>query len=116
MQLYLDTSNFTALLKLFDEKAGQEYQYTAELGREMAEQLLSFIEEKLQAHNKTWQDLTRLTYFSGPGSFTGLRIGAAVINALAHELKLPLFDHRGTQYTIILPDYGRPARISAPKK
>lgn len=116
MQLYLDTSNFTALLRLTDEQTGQEYQYTAELGREMAERLLSFIEEKLQAHGKTWQDLTRLTYFSGPGSFTGLRIGAAIINALAHELGLPLFDQHGTQHAVILPDYGRPARISTPKK
>ena len=48
--------------------------------------------------------------------FTGLRIGAAVVNTLAHELNIPLYDHHGTRQKIILPDYGRPANISAPKK
>ena len=53
---------------------------------------------------------------SGPGSFTGLRIGAAIVNTLSHELHIPLYDHKGTKHQIILPDYGRPANISKPKK
>lgn len=110
MNLYLDTSTPDVVLKLDDKE------YRATLGREMAEKLLGFIEEKLKENGKTWQDTTRITYFSGPGSFTGLRIGAAVVNALAHELHVPLFDHHGTESKIILPDYGRPARITPPKK
>lgn len=110
MKLYLDTSNFEAILRLDD------HEYRADLGREMAERLLGFIEEKLKENGKTWQDLTEITFFSGPGSFTGLRIGAAVVNTLAHELDLPLYDHHGVKYPIILPDYGRPANISSPKK
>jgi len=110
MKLYLDTSNFEAILRLDD------HEYRADLGREMAERLLGFIEEKLKENCKTWQDLTEITFFSGPGSFTGLRIGAAVVNTLAHELDLPLYDHHGVKHPIILPDYGRPANISSPKK
>lgn len=110
MKMYLDTSNMVAKLKL-DEK---EYEW--EGGREMAEGLHRFIFDKLQENHKTWQDLTEITFFSGPGSFTGLRIGAAIVNALADQLQIPLYDHHGKKHQIIIPDYGRPANITPPKK
>ena len=110
MKLYLDTSTPTTILKLDDKT------YEWESGRELAEKLLSFIHEKLQENNKDWQDITEITLMSGPGSFTGLRIGAAIINTLASELEIPLYDHHGKKHKIILPDYGRGANITAPKK
>ena len=116
MNLYLDTSTFTAIVKLTDPQTNQTYEYTDDLGHHMAEQLLETLESHLKDHHKTWQDLKQITFFSGPGSFTGLRIGATIVNTLAHELHIPLFDHHGNQHPIILPDYGRPANISSPKK
>lgn len=110
MNLYLDTSAFKAVLKLDDKT------YEADLGHEMAEKLLGFIEEKMAENHKTWTDIKKITYYSGPGSFTGLRIGASLVNTLAHELEVPLYDHYGKLHKIILPDYGRPARITSPKK
>lgn len=110
MKLYLDTSAPTCVLKLDDKT------YEWEAKKELAEKLLKFIEDKLTENGKTWQDLTEIAFFSGPGSFTGLRIGAAVVNTLSQELQIPLYDHKGNQQKIILPDYGRPANISAPKK
>ena len=110
MKLYLDTSTNTCVLRL-DEKA-----YEWESGREMAEKILSFIHEKLLENGADWQDITEITFMSGPGSFTGLRIGAAIVNTLAEQLGVPLYDHHGEQRKIILPEYGRPANISAPRK
>ena len=110
MKLYLDTSTPTTVLRLDD------FEYTWDSGRDLAEHLHSFIRDKLAEHEKTWQDIEEITYFSGPGSFTGLRIGAAVVNALADQLDIPLYDHKGQKHKIILPDYGRPARITPPKK
>ncbi len=110
MHLYLDTSTPTTILKL-DDKV---YQWDS--GRDLAEKLHAFIFEKLQAEGKTWQDVTKITFTSGPGSFTGLRIGAAVVNTLASQLQTPLFDHHGNQHQVIIPDYGRSANITPPKK
>lgn len=115
MNLYLDTSTFTAIIKLTDS-SGQTSTYTDDLGHEMAEKLLETLENHLAAHGATFRDLEKITFFSGPGSFTGLRIGATIVNTLAHELNIPLYDHHGVKHPIILPDYGRPANISAPKK
>lgn len=110
MKLYLDTSSPVCILKLDNQK----YEWTARRG--LAEGLHAFIEEKLKENHKTWEDLESITFMSGPGSFTGLRIGATVVNALADQLNIPLYDHHGTQHKIIIPHYGRPANISAPKK
>ena len=110
MKMYLDTSNFTAILRLDDKE------YIFDSGKEMAEKLLGFIHEKLKENNKDFSDLTEITFFSGPGSFTGLRIGAAIVNTLADQLNIPLYNHHGEKVKIILPDYGRPANISSPKK
>jgi len=110
MKLYLDTSTPTTILKLDDKT------YKWESSRELAEKLLGFIHEKLQENSKDWQDITEITFMSGPGSFTGLRIGATVVNTLATELNISLYDHHGEKHKIILPDYGRGANITAPKK
>ena len=110
MELYLDTSTPETILKLDDK----EYRYT--FANSLAEKLLSFIHEKLKENKKDWHDITKITFMSGPGSFTGLRIGASIVNTLAHELQIPLYDHHGKKHQIILPEYGRPANISKPKK
>ena len=110
IRLFLDTSTPTTILKL-DNKT-----YEWDSGHDLAEKLLAFIKEKLAENHKTWQDIEEITFMSGPGSFTGLRIGATVVNTLAHELKIPLRDHHGEKHQAILPDYGRGANISRPKK
>lgn len=110
LSLYLDTSTPTTVLKLND----QEYTYT--FANDLAEKLLSFIREKLTGIEKSFTDITEITFMSGPGSFTGLRIGASIVNTLASELNIPLYDHHGQRHPIIIPDYGRPANISKPRK
>ena len=110
MKLYLDTSTPETILKLND----QEYRYV--FANDLAEKLLKFIHDKLAENNKTFQDITEIIFMSGPGSFTGLRIGATIVNTLASELNIPLYDHRGKKHKNIIPDYGRPANISKPRK
>ncbi|MBR5670194.1 hypothetical protein IKX12_03935 [Candidatus Saccharibacteria bacterium] len=110
MKMYLDTSTPETILRLND----QEYEW--ESGRSLARDLLKFIHDKLVDNNCDWKDLESITFFAGPGSFTGLRIGATVVNTLSQDLHIPLYDQHGQQHQIILPEYGRPANITPPKK
>jgi len=110
MKLYLDTSTPETILKLDDK----EYRYV--FANDLAEKLLQFIHDKLEENHQTFKDLTEITFMSGPGSFTGLRIGATIVNTLAHELNIPLYDHLGQKRPIILPIYGKDANISTPRK
>ncbi len=108
--MYLDTSTEKAVLRL-DEK---EYELMA--GRKMAEGIFDFIHEKLGENGADWEDITEIQFLSGPGSFTGLRIGATVVNALADQLGVPLYDHNSKKVEMIIPEYGRAARITTPRK
>lgn len=110
MKMYLDSSTNKLILILGDQR------YEWEAGHQLAQGLLSYVHSKLQEQDADWQDLSEITFYSGPGSFTGLRIGATFVNTLAHELNLPLYDHHGRRHRIISPEYGRPAHISKPKK
>lgn len=110
MKLFLDTSTPETVLRLDDK----EYRYT--FANDLAEKLLQFIRDKLAENNKSFTDITEITFMSGPGSFTGLRIGACIVNTLANEHSIPLYDHHHHQHSIIIPDYGRPAHISTPRK
>ena len=110
MKLYLDTSSPDTILKL-DEKL-----YVEPLGRDTAEKIFSFIHSKLQENKADWEDISEITFMAGPGSFTGLRIGAAVVNTLADQLDVPLYTHHGEKVPVIVPDYGRGANISKPRK
>jgi len=110
MKLYLDTSTPVTILRLDDQE------YTWESGRDLAEGLHRFIADKLSENGVSWHDITEITFMSGPGSFTGLRIGAAVVNTIADQLKIPLSDHHGVQHQVIIPVYGKPANITPSKK
>jgi tRNA threonylcarbamoyladenosine biosynthesis protein TsaB len=110
MKLSLNTSSSTTILELDDKH------YEWDSGRNLARDLLSYIHDKLQENNADWQDISEIHFFSGPGSFTGLRIGACVANTLADQLGVPLYNQRGAKMDIILPEYGREANISKPKK
>ena len=110
IHLYLDTSTPTTILKI------NNTEYTWQSRNNLAEKLLKYIHDRLHEHHADWHDIREITFMSGPGSFTGLRIGATIVNTLAHDLGIPLYDHHGKKHPIILPDYGRPANITAPRK
>lgn len=98
--------------------------------RELELTLLMKIEESLKQAGVTKEDLSGIVVYEGPGSFTGLRIGFAVVNTLASELDIPNAVGAGenwvqqaietlgdiTEPRISVPNYGGEANITLPKK
>ncbi|OGD87107.1 tRNA (adenosine(37)-N6)-threonylcarbamoyltransferase complex dimerization subunit type 1 TsaB [Candidatus Curtissbacteria bacterium RBG_13_35_7] len=64
--------------------------------------LLPQISKILNNNNIKFKDLTEIKVNTGPGSFTGTRIGIAVANALGFALNIPINGKRGR---IVIPKY-----------
>lgn len=52
--------------------------------------LLPLIEKILKQNKVEFEDLHRIEVETGPGSFTGLRVGVSVANALGFALGIPI--------------------------
>ncbi len=65
---------------------------TVTMGRfnKTSHSLVPLIEEALKENNLTFTDITEISVATGPGSFTGLRVGATVANALGFLLGVPV--------------------------
>jgi tRNA threonylcarbamoyladenosine biosynthesis protein TsaB len=59
-------------------------------GGTFSAQLVPQISDALNRHNLTKRDIDAFAVASGPGSFTGLRVGLAAIKALAEALQKPI--------------------------
>lgn len=84
----------------------------------------------LDARSFTLDDIQGIVVYKGPGSFTGLRIGTSVANALAYSLGISVVGTRGEDWVrqglallqehydekIIVPEYGGLANITKPRK
>jgi tRNA threonylcarbamoyladenosine biosynthesis protein TsaB len=52
--------------------------------------VLILIDKLLREYGLRIKDITRIEVNLGPGSFTGVRVGASVANALGFSLKIPV--------------------------
>lgn len=59
------------------------------LGRGHAERLLPLIDEIMTTHDINYDDIDRLAVITGPGAYTGVRIGVAAARGLAIARKIP---------------------------
>lgn len=131
MILGLRTDNPTAEVLLIGDKGQQLADYSWLADRELSTTLHSKIHEQLNSLRADWKDLTGIIFYEGPGSFTGLRIGATLVNTLATELSIPAVQSSGQDWlkaglgklaeadssnNMVTPNYGRPARITKPRK
>lgn len=128
MILLLDTSTPECRLTLVD--GDWRYESKWESGRQLAKGLLAYIQSQLEGQGKTWNDLTGLGVFRGPGSFTGLRIGITVLNTVSYAEGIPVVGEAGDNWQevavsrllagesdkVVLPEYGGEANITLPRK
>jgi tRNA threonylcarbamoyladenosine biosynthesis protein TsaB len=85
MKLYIDTSSSEIIIIKLD---GEEIR--SEAKKEKAQKLLEILDESLNKRGKNLKDISEIEVNLGPGSFTGLRVGASVANALAWALQIPI--------------------------
>lgn len=126
--LAIKTDQPTAELWLYEgDKQLAHIKWQAHL--KLAETLNSKIEDILNKLSISLSDLEGIVYFKGPGSFTGLRIGLSVANALAYANELPIVARTGEDWLtsgmadimtgkndkIAAPFYDRPAATTKPK-
>ncbi|MBI1308398.1 MAG: tRNA (adenosine(37)-N6)-threonylcarbamoyltransferase complex dimerization subunit type 1 TsaB [Proteobacteria bacterium] len=82
MLLVLDTSFSGLSMGIFDDTNQEVESFTSATPRS-SDVLHTQLHQLLERHHIPPQSLTRLAVTTGPGSFTGIRIGLAVAQALA---------------------------------
>lgn len=105
----------------------EDYHWPAH--RQLAETIHLKLQEMLAGHQRQLADINGIAFYQGPGSFTGLRIGASVANALAAGLNIHIVGGTGDDWRqtatgklvqgkneqIIVPEYGALPHITQPK-
>lgn len=130
MILAIRTDKPVAELVLLDEAGNTQVNYSWEAHRALATTLVGKIDEFLEDNSVGTQALTGIIVFSGSGSFTGLRIGATVANALAYSHGISVVAGEGENWLIggavklklvkpgnyVVPTYDREPNITKPKQ
>jgi tRNA threonylcarbamoyladenosine biosynthesis protein TsaB len=71
--------------------------------RHTSQQVLPLLETLLSENSLTFEDITGVEVDTGPGSFTGLRVGACIGNVLGWLLNVPV---NGKKTSVTKLDYG----------
>ncbi len=87
----IDTSGREGSLALASDDAGFEVlQFASLAGGTYSANLIPQLDAALLAAGRKTSDINLLVVASGPGSFTGLRVGIATVKALAEVLAVPV--------------------------
>ena len=85
MKLFIDTSNAEKIVIGLD---GEKFESSAR--QKTSQKLLPSISEILNKYGSSIKEITEIEENRGPGSFTGLRVGVSVANALGWTLGIPV--------------------------
>ncbi|WP_130804560.1 tRNA (adenosine(37)-N6)-threonylcarbamoyltransferase complex dimerization subunit type 1 TsaB [Acinetobacter ihumii] len=87
--LALETANEHCSVCLIDQSNELFFQLDTQ-SKAQTRTILPMIEQAMQVAHSTYSDLTAIAFSRGPGSFSGVRINAAVTQALAWANDLPV--------------------------
>lgn len=130
MILCIKTDQPDAELALLDSDGELVVQHTWHAHRQLAATLHLEIDALLKQAEVTLDSISALAVYRGPGSFTGLRIGVAVANALGYSLGVPVVGVDGDEWIAqvieklpsvdnrnwVVPEYGQPPTTTTPRK
>ena len=100
--LIIDTSS-NQIVRAGLNIGGKEFVLERPLDRQKAQAVLPMINELLKKHKLDLKELTGIKVNPGPGSYTGLRVGISIANALGYLLKIPINGKKIGE--IIEPEY-----------
>ena len=118
------------LCQMILDDGEESYSYDWQADRSLAKNILTFIHDKLTERNSSFEDISSIGAYQGPGSFTGLRIALTVLNTIASTNNIPIVGVTGADWQavalkrlkngeedkIVLPIYGSEAHITNPRK
>lgn len=126
--LTMRTDKPEAELGLYDDDKQLAY-FSWQAHKELAETIHLKIKALLHQNDYDFNQINSIIIYKGPGSFTGLRIGFSVANALASGLGVPIVSQGGENWTskailrlskgdneqFSVPEYGALPHITMPK-
>lgn len=127
MYLAIRTDNSQAEIYLLNDQGVVQRQKVWLAERTLARDLPGEVDNLVDGD---YGQLTGVLVYQGPGSFTGLRIGITVANAVAYAQLLPIVAtagenwladgvdqlNNGADNKIALPEYGAAPHITPPRK
>lgn len=100
MKLYIDTSsNQQTIVRLDDQELIEDSRL------QHSQVVLPMIEKLLSDNRLSLTAITEIEVNTGPGSYTGLRVGASIANALGYALHIPVNGKKPWEMQIIEPIY-----------
>lgn len=85
ISLFIDTSiSFPTISLIRDNEV--LYEFHEEIKSDMSSKILSIIDEGLKKSNLTLNSINNIFVVTGPGSFTGVRIGVTIAKTIAWSL------------------------------
>lgn len=91
MILAIDTSTDMASIALYRPAQGVLVEQSWLSGREQTTQLMPNVQRAMAMVHAAPQDLTGVAVATGPGSFSGVRIGISAAKSLAYALEIPIW-------------------------
>ncbi|MFT4532127.1 MAG: tRNA threonylcarbamoyladenosine biosynthesis protein TsaB [Candidatus Saccharimonadales bacterium] len=130
MILVIRTDSPDSFIGLYENGIGIVHKKEWTAGRELSMQLNSAIKELCEQAEVKLKDVDAVIVYRGPGSYTGLRIGVSVANAIAYSYGIPISTGSGDNWieegvkglagtTVFKPvsvEYGGEVHITKPRK
>lgn len=85
MKLHINTTDNTKTILKIDDK-----EFVKEFDNAREQSLLDFLDQKLHEEKKTLKEISSIEVATGPGSFTGIRVGVSVAQTLGYVLGIPV--------------------------
>ncbi len=87
--LFIDTASNQEITVGITINGEKDFE-TKKIGRQKAQIVLPLVQKLLKKHKLSIHDITNIEVATGPGSFTGLRVGISIANALSFALNIPI--------------------------